>query len=144
MFPGAQQLHDHSTVQSTNGGSTPKIVKIQRVLSVLELLGGVTIALFLGGVVAPSFLRSGMSAKHGSAGGSLHALTIGGVTFGFTLQNLGFALLGGVFGTLIALSMEFPAAFGKTARNLLMFLRRHLSRPAAKPWPTPSSTVSLS
>ena len=60
MFPGAQQLHDHSTVQSTNGGSTPKIVKIQRVLSVLELLGGVTIALFLGGVVAPSFLRSGI------------------------------------------------------------------------------------
>lgn len=144
MFRGAQQLHDHSTVQSANGGSTPKIVKIQRVLSVLELLGGVTIALFLGGAVAPSFLRSGMSAKHGSAGGSFHALTIGGVTFGFTLQNLGFALQGGVFGTLIALSMEFPAAFDKTARNLLMFLRRHLSRPAAKPWPTPSSTASLS
>jgi len=119
-------------------------VKIQRVLSALQLLGGVTIALFLAGVVVPSFLRSGMAAKHDSAAGSFHALTIGGVTFGFTLHNLGFALLGGVVGALVALAIEFPAAFAKTARNVLMFPRRHLSRQAAKSWPRPSSTASLS
>ena len=60
MFPGAQPLHPHSTVQPTNGGSTTRIVKIERVLSVLELFGGVTIALFLAGVVVPSLLRSGI------------------------------------------------------------------------------------
>lgn len=109
MFHGAQQPH-HSTVQPTDGSSTTKIGKIQRALSVLELLGGVTIALLLAGVVVPSFLRSGMAANHNSAGGSLHTLTIGGVTFGFTLQNLGSALLGGVSGLLIALAIEFPAA----------------------------------
>jgi hypothetical protein len=144
MFPGAQSLRDHSTVVPTHGGSTTKRVKIQRVLSLLQLLGGVTIALFLAGVVVPSFLRSGMAANHDSAGGSLHTLTMGGVTFAFTLQNLGFALLGGVFGALIALAIEFPAAFAKTARNFLMFQRRHLSPPDAKSWPPPSSTVSLS
>lgn len=144
MFPGAQPLHPHSTVQPTNGGSTTKIVKIERVLSVLELFGGVTIALFLAGVVVPSFLRSGMAANHDTAGGSLHALTMGGVTFGFTLQNLAFALLGGVFGVLIALAIEFPAAFAKTARSFLMFQRRHLSRQGAKSWQPPSSTVSFS
>lgn len=143
MFPGAQQLHHHSTIQPTNRASTTRIVRIQKVLSVLELLGGVSIALFLAGVVVPSFVRSVTAANHDSAG-SLHALTMGGVTFGFTLQNLGFALLGGVFGVLIALAIEFPAAFAKTARNFLMFQRRHLSRPGAKSWQPPSSTVSLS
>lgn len=143
MFPGAQQLHHHSTIQPTNRASTTKIVRIQKVLSVLELLGGVSIALFLAGVVVPSFVRSVTAANHDSAG-SLHALTMGGVTFGFTLQNLGFALLGGVFGVLIALAIEFPAAFAKTARNFLMFQRRQLSRPGAKSWQPPSSTVSLS
>ena len=121
MFREAQQLDHHSTVRPTNGGSATKTVKIQRVLSALQLLGGVTIGLFLAGVVVPSFLRSGMAAKHTLAGGSLHALTVGGVTFGFTLENLGFALLGGVFGVLIALVIEFPATFAKTARNFLMF-----------------------
>jgi hypothetical protein len=141
MFRGTQQLHADSTVQPTNVGSTTKIVKIQRVLSVLRLLGGVTITLFLAGVVVPSFLRSGMAANHDSAGGALHTLTVGGITFWFTLQNLGFALLGGVFGVLIALAIEFPDVFAKTTRNFLMFQRRHLSRPGAKSWQPPSSTV---
>ena len=143
IFPGAQSLHDHSTVVPTSGGSTTKRVKMQRVLSLLQLLGGVTIALFLAGVVVPSFLRSGMAAKHDSAAGSLHALTVGGVTFWFTLENLGFALLGGVFGVLIALTIEFPAVFAKTARNFLMFQQRHLSGQGAKSWQPPSSTVSV-
>lgn len=117
MFLEAPQLHHHSTLQPTNGGSTTKIVKIERLLSVLQLLGGVTIALFLAGVVAPSFLRAGVAANQATPRGSVHTLTMGGVTFGFTLENLGFALLGGVFGVLIALAIEFPTVFAKTARN---------------------------
>jgi len=69
---------------------------------------------------------------------------MGGVRFWFTLQNLGFALLGGAFGVLIARAIEFPDVFAKTARNFLMFQRRHLSRPGAKSWQPPSSTVSFS
>jgi len=77
MFSGAQQVDRHSALLPTNGGSTAKRVKIQKVLSVLQLLGGVTIALFLAGVVVPSTLRSSMAGNHDSAGGSLHALTMG-------------------------------------------------------------------
>ena len=138
MFHPAQQPHRHSTARPTNGGS------IQRALSVLQLLGGVTMGLFLAGVVVPSLVRSGMAANHASASGPLHALTIGGVTFGFTLQNLGSALLGGVFAVLLAFAIEFPAAFAKTARKFLVFLQGHLSAPGAKSWQPPSSTVSLS
>ena len=144
MFPGAQQLHDHSTAQSTNESSITKIAKIERLLSVLQLLGGVTVALFLAAVVVPSFLRSGMAANHDTPSASVHTLTMGGVKFGFTLENLGFALLGGAFGVLMALAIEFPAAFAKTARSFLMFQRPHLSQPGAKSWQPPSSTVSLS
>lgn len=91
-----------------------------------------TITLFLAGVVVPSFVRSGTAAAHDVVAGSLHALTIGGVTFWFTLQNLGSALLGGVFGLLVALAIEFPAAFAKTARKFLVFQQGHLSSPGAK------------
>ena len=117
MLDEAQQPHH----QPTNVRSNTKIEKIQRALSVLQLLGGVTIALFLAGVVVPSFVRSGTAAAHDAAAGSLHALTIDGVTFWFTLQNLGSALLGGVFGLLVALAIEFPAVLFKTARKLVVF-----------------------
>ena len=144
MIRRPQELDHHSTIQAKKGGSTTKMVKIQRVLSILQLLGGVTIALFLAGVVVPSFLRSSTAANHDLAAGSLHALTLGGVRFRFTVQNLAFALLGGAFGVLIALAIEFPAVFTKTTGNFLVFQRRHLSRPGAKSWQPPSSTVSLS
>src|SRR5437667_12021862 len=135
MFHGAQQPHHHSAVKPTNGGSTAKIEKIQRVLSVLQLLGGVSLALFLAGVVVPSFVRPGMAATHDSAAGSLHALTIGGVTFWFTLQNLGSALLGSVFGLLVSLPIEFPAASAKIARTSLLFQQRPLSSRAPRSSP---------
>lgn len=128
MFDGAHQPHH----QPTNVRSNARIEKIQRALSVLQLLGGVTITLFLAGVVVPSFVRSGTAAAHDVVAGSLHALTIGGVTFWFTLQNLGSALLGSVFGLLVALAIEFPAAFAKTARKFLVFQQGHLSSPGAK------------
>src|SRR5205807_9200398 len=117
MFHGAQQPHHHSAVKPTYGGSTAKI-EIQRALSVLQLLGGVSLALFLPGVVVPSFVRPGMAATHDSAAGSLHALTIGGVTFRFTLQNRRSALLGGAFGLLVRVAIDFPADFSQPARQL--------------------------
>jgi hypothetical protein len=62
-----------------------------------------------------------MAAHHGLAVGSLHTLTIGGVKLSYTFENLSFATLGAMFGSLIALAIEFPAMFAKTARNFLMF-----------------------
>jgi hypothetical protein len=121
MFDGAQQNQHHLTVQPENGGDNRKI---QRALSILQLFCEVTISLFIAGIIVPSFLRSGTATNHASAVGSLralHALTIGGVTFSYTLQNLGSAILGGLIGSLIALAIEFPTTVAQTSRNLLMF-----------------------
>ena len=106
MFDAAEQNQHHPTVQPENGGDNRKI---QRALSVLQLSSEVVITLFIAGIVVPSFLRSGMATNHALAAGSLralHALTIGGVTFSYTVQNLGSAVLGGLFGSLIALAIE--------------------------------------
>jgi hypothetical protein len=119
MFDAAQQNQHHPTVQPENGGDNRKI---QRALSVLQLFSEVAVTLFIAGIVVPSFLRSGMATNHALAAGSLrvlHALTIGGVTFSYTVQNLGSAVLGGLFGSLIALAIEFPPTVAKTSRNLL-------------------------
>lgn len=119
MFSGAQQNQHHATVQPTNGANQRKI---QKALSLLQLLSGVVIGLFIAGIVVPSFLRSGMATNSDLAVGSLRTLTIGGVTFTYTLQNLGLAMLGGLCGSLIALAIEFPAPVARPVRNLLMFL----------------------
>ena len=123
MFDEAQQPHH----QPTNVRSNRKMQKIQRALSFLQFLPGVATALFLAGVVVPSFVRSGKAAAHDGAANSLHALTIGRVTFWFTLQNLGSALLGGVFGLLVALAIEFFPVLSKTARKFVVFQQGHLS-----------------
>lgn len=127
MFYGAQQNQHRPTVLQEPEGEHRKI---QKALSILQLFSGVTMGLFIAGIVAPSFLRTGMATNH--------ALTIGGVTFSYTLQNLGSATLGGLFGSLIALAIEFPTTVAMTFRKLLMvwqvdwksFLSRQSRRPS--------------
>ena len=123
MCNAAQQNQHHPTVQQENGSDNRKT---QKALSILELFSEVMISLFIAGFVVPSFLRSGTATNHALAVGSLralHALSIGGVTFSYTLQNLGSAILGGLFGSLTALAIEFPTTVAKISRNLLMFLQ---------------------
>ena len=121
MFSRAQQDQHHSAAQRPIGRNYRRV---RKALSVLEPLSGVAISVFIAGILVPSFLRSGMAVHHGLAVGSLHTLTIGGVKLSYTLENLSFATLGAMFGSLIALAIEFPAMFAKTARNFLMF--RHV------------------
>jgi len=118
MFSRTQQNQHHSTSLRPRGRNYRRV---RKALSVLEPLIGVALSVFIAGILVPSFLRSGMAAHHGLAVGSLHALTIGGVKLSYTLENLSFAILGAMFGSLIALAIEFPATFAKTARNFLMF-----------------------
>ena len=91
-------------------------MKIQRALSILQLLLGVSVSLFIAGIAVPGFLRSSMATNHAFASGSLHTLTIARVTFSYTLQNLVFAILGSLFGTAMALAIESPATLANAAR----------------------------
>lgn len=135
MFSRAQQNQHHSAAQRPIGRNYRRV---RKALSVLEPLSGVALSVIIAGILVPSFLRSGMGAHHGLAVGSLHTLTIGGVKLSYTLENLAFAILGAMFGSLIALAIEFPAMFAMTTRNFLMFrqadwkcfLSRRSSRPS--------------
>ena len=118
MFYRAQQNPHHSAAQRPIGGSC---TRVQKALSIVEPLSRAALSVFIAGILVPSFLRPGMAANHGFAVGSLHTLSIGGVKLSYTLENLGFATLGAIFGSLIALAIEFPATIAKTARNFLMF-----------------------
>ncbi len=112
---------EFKTIQSVSRQRELGYGRIQKAPSVLQLAGCVTLGLFFAGIVVPSFLRSGMATNHALAVGSLRALTIGRVTRLFTLQNLASALLGGLFGTLIAVAIEFPGTLAKASRIFLPF-----------------------
>jgi hypothetical protein len=120
MFYAAQQNQHHPAVQPADRSNQKKL---QKALSILQLLSGVMVGLFIAGIVAPSLLRSGIATNNNLVAGSIHTLTIGGVAFTYTLQNLGSALLGGLSGSLIALGIEFPAPVTRTIRYLSMFLQ---------------------
>jgi len=118
MFSRVQQNQHYSAAQRPIG---PNYRRVRKALPVLEPLGGVTLGVFIAGILVPSFLRSGMAAHHGLTVGSLHTLTIGGVRLFYTLESFSFAILGAMFGSLTALAIEFPATFAKTTRNFLKF-----------------------
>lgn len=120
MSCSAEQIQNHRFGHLETGARNRKT---QKALSVLQLASGVTLGLFFAGIVVPSLLRSEMATTHALVVGSLRALTIGRVTLLFTLQNLASALLGGLFGALLALAIEFPSTLTKATRNFLLFCR---------------------
>jgi hypothetical protein len=94
-------------------------MKVQRAVSILQLVIGVTIGLFIAGIAIPSLLRSSMGTNY-LAAGSLHTLTLARVTFSYTFQNLAFAIFGGLFGGAVALAINSPATIANTARIVRM------------------------
>jgi hypothetical protein len=115
MSHRAQQNKQHP-VQPTNGDN---YYKTQNALSIWPILSAVAISVFIAGIVVPTFLRSGRAANHALASGSLQSLAIAGVRFSYTLGNLGFAVLGALFGLLLALAIESEGRTAKAARNFL-------------------------
>jgi hypothetical protein len=81
-------------------------MKMQKALSLLQLLIELAITFFIAGIVVPSLVRSGVSTSGALAGGSLHTINIAGVTFLFTYKNIGFAILGVLVGATAAFVIE--------------------------------------
>jgi hypothetical protein len=113
MFSASQPIRFRSTAQSANGGKRPKT---KRTGSVLQLLLAVTAALFIAGIAVPSFSRSATATNHAVAVGTLHTFAVAGITFTYTVENLGFALLGALFGTAVALLIESPSTLANATR----------------------------
>lgn len=91
-------------------------MKMKSVFRVLQLSVVVLLALFLAGIAAPSFLRSGLANHDVLASGSLHAFTIARITFTYTFWNLASAVLGALFGAVTVLAASAPFRLGPTAR----------------------------
>jgi hypothetical protein len=85
-------------------------MKRQKVFSLALLLIEVAFTLFIAGIVVPSLLRSELATKETLALGSLRAINIAGFAFSYTTQSVGFAILGGLVGTMAALAIHFHTA----------------------------------
>ena len=121
MFGSSQRKQLNPTAQTANEGNR---MKLQRALSLLQLLIGETIGLFIAGIAVPSFLRSGTATNHALAARSLHILTIDPVTFSYTFQNVGFAILGALCGAAMALVIDSPATIANAARIVRMLRKK--------------------
>ena len=117
MFGSSQRKQLNPTAQTANEGNR---MKLQRALSLLQLLIGETIGLFIAGIAVPSFLRCGTATNHALAARSLHILTIAQVTFSYTFQNVSFAILGMLCGAAMALAIDSPATIANAARIVRM------------------------
>jgi len=84
-------------------------MKKQNAIRVFHLLRSVTITLFLAGILVPSLMGSSSSANHTFFAGSQHTMKVAGFVFKHKFQNLLAALLGTVFGGVIALVMASRA-----------------------------------
>jgi hypothetical protein len=68
MFSRVQQNQHHSAAQRPIGRNYRRV---RKALPVREPLSGVVLSVFIVGILVPSFLRSGTTAHHGLAVGSL-------------------------------------------------------------------------
>jgi hypothetical protein len=75
-----------------------------------QLLLELVITLFLAGIVVPSLLRSDLATRRALAAGSLHVISVARMAFSYTNQNLAFAILGALAGTIAAFGIHFHFA----------------------------------
>src|SRR5882762_6831488 len=89
-------------------------MKREKAISLVLLLAEVAFTLFIAGIVVPSLLRSDLATKEALAAGSLRTINIVGFALSYTTQNIAFAILGGLVGTMAAFAVHFHAS---TPRN---------------------------
>ena len=82
-------------------------MKRQKASSFVLLLIEVVFILFIAGVVVPSLFRSVLATQEALAAGSLRTIDILGITFSYTTQNVEFAILGALVGTMLAFAIHF-------------------------------------
>ena len=85
-------------------------MKRSKAFSLFQLLLELGTTLFLAGIVAPSLLRPELAKRHVLTAGSPHVISIAGVAFSYTNQNLAFAILGALVGSLAAFAIHFRFA----------------------------------
>jgi hypothetical protein len=93
-------------VASPKGGQ----VRWEKAFWRVQLFLGLTLTVFIAGIVVPGLVRSGEATREALASGSLHAIKIGGMTFLYAYKNLVAAILGVLIGGTAALVIEAEGA----------------------------------
>jgi hypothetical protein len=94
-------------------------MKRQKVFSLVLLLSEVVFTLFIAGIVVPSLLRSDLATKETLAAGSLRTISIAGIAFSYTTENVEFAILGGLAGATAAFAITFLATTPKNTASTI-------------------------
>jgi hypothetical protein len=110
-------LHKPEVRRSSKMGFLKRIVlslrtdPLQRhkTVSFLQVLIELAITVLVAGILVPSLLLSGLSAKQALVGDSFRAINLAGVTFSYSYKDIGFAILGVLAGAAAALALAFPA-----------------------------------
>jgi hypothetical protein len=84
-------------------------MKRQKPFSFVLLLIEVVFTLFVAGIAVPSLLRCDSATKEALAAGSLRIIKIAGIAFSYTIQNVEFAILGGLVAIITAFAIHFHA-----------------------------------
>jgi len=92
--------------------------KRQKAFSLLQLVIGLVITLFVAGIVVPSLLRSAVATNEAFTNGSLHTIRIAGLMFSYTYKNVAFAILGALVGATGAFAIASPATSHKSTTTL--------------------------
>jgi hypothetical protein len=92
---------------SVSGGDTR--MKKQEVIRAFQLFSGVLVTLFVAGILVPNLMGSTKSANHNLFPGALHTIHIAGMAFRYKLQNILAALVGTLFGAVMALALSSRA-----------------------------------
>jgi hypothetical protein len=93
---------------------------VQRISFFIQLLVCEAASLFIAGIAVPSLLRSCAATNHALSAGSIHHLTLAGVTFSYKFLNLGFAGMGALFGAAMAWAIDSPGNSDRTTRIALI------------------------
>jgi hypothetical protein len=92
----------------------------QNVFFFLELPIAVMVTLFIAGVAMPSRVRSDKATQKAMEAGALHTISVGGMGFSYTNENLGYAMLGALVGAAGAVMIHIQAPSSKRAISTRM------------------------
>jgi hypothetical protein len=94
----------------------------------LQFLIWEMVAVLTAGFAVPSFFWSHAARGHHLVAGSLRSLALGGISFWYSYQDIEFAILGVVFGTVGAWAIYFPGKLTGKVRVAPMFQHIHWKR----------------
>ena len=112
---------------AVKSGSQQRSRKMRKTLSALQLSAGIATGLFIAGVIVPTVLGAGTANRDNCSAYSVHMFVLAGITFTYTLADLGFAVLGALFGAVVAWASQYPSVIVESRMVRFLLERSRLA-----------------